>query len=198
LTAGILLAGLVPALSHLQGARPFSVYHDGADILFVPEATSSRHVATFGPWTLGSPLSEDKPQDQRLNLYVVLPGIQYRSSSYPEYDHNMVVNKLTVDKAHDWDVYWCFVLDPSLDADLRSERELLAAAQEDFHPPDLFDVEDVPAHEFLTERLHIRTLEEMRQYRRKGGSFPRLLIVPAHIALRATTESSEPSPAASR
>ena len=167
-------------------------------MLFVPEATGARHPAAFGPWTLGPPLREDKPQDQRLNLYVVLPGVQYRSASYPQYDHNMVVNKLTVDKAHDWDIYWCFALDPSLNDDFRSERDLLAAAQQDFHPPDLFDVEDVPAHDFLTEKLQIRTLAEMRQFRHKDGSLPRLLIVPAHIAVRASAESPEASPSPSR
>src|SRR5262245_6169571 len=111
--------------------KPFLVYHDGANIVFAPELTASRRMAQFGRWDLGERLStsDDEPRDQRLNLYVVLPGGQYRSAEHPEYNHTLVVNKYTVDgKPREWDIFWCLVLDPALRVDLHSERELLVAA----------------------------------------------------------------------
>jgi hypothetical protein len=167
--------------------KPYSVYHNGADILFAPEAAGSRRLASFGPWNLGERLGDDnQPLDGRLNLYVVVPGSQYRSAR-PEYDHNRVVNKYMVDgKVRDWDIFWCFVLDPSLRDDLRSERELLMAKHETFRPADLFDIRDTPAHALMAERLGIKKMNDLKRFRRKDGSLPRLLILPARLAVRAT------------
>src|SRR5947209_1373355 len=123
--------------------KPFSVYHDGDDLIFTPEAAGSRRVASVGPWNLGERLGDDKPADKRLNLYVVVPGTQYRTAGKTEYDHNLVINKYTVDgKARDWDVFWCFILDPTLRPDLRSERELLMAKHQTFRPATLFEFRD--------------------------------------------------------
>jgi hypothetical protein len=143
-------------------------------------------MASFGPWNLGERLGDDKPLDRRLNLYVVVPGSQYRSPR-PEYDHNLVVNKYMVDgKARDWDIFWCFVLDPSLRDDLRGERELLVAKHETFRPADLFDIKDVPAHALMAERFSVKSMADLKRFRRKDGSLPRLLILPARLAVRAT------------
>src|SRR5215470_9378627 len=113
--------------------RPFLVYHDGDFMLFAPEATGTHRPARLGPWNLGERLSpaDEDPRDQRLNLYVVVPGGQYHSASHPQYDHNLVINKYPVDhKPREWDIFWCLELDPSLQADLRSERDLLQAAHQ--------------------------------------------------------------------
>ena len=167
--------------------KPFIAYHDGGEIVFTPEHTGTHSIAGFGGWNLGERLSEGKPLDTRLNLYVVLPGTQYRSVAHPEYDHNRVVNKYTVDgKVREWDIFWCFVLDPTLSRDLRSEGDLLMAAHQTFHPADLFDISDIPAHQAIAEKLGISSMADLRRFRRKNQSLPRLLIVPARLAVRAT------------
>ena len=165
--------------------KPYVAYHDGADITFSPEVTGSRRLASFGPWNFGERLAEDKPQDKRLNLYVVVPGTQYHSAARPEYDHTVVINKYTVDgKAREWDIYWCFVLDSSVPVDLRSERELLTAAQQRFRPADLFDIVDIPANTAIAEKLGVSTFGDLRRFRHKDGTLPRILIVPARFAVR--------------
>jgi hypothetical protein len=185
----ILAAGFGSAASMREAVKPFSVYHDGDDLVFTPEAASTRKMASIGPWNLGAQLSDDKPADKRLNLYVVMPGAQYRTPGKPEYDHNLVINKYTVDgKARDWDVFWCLILDPSLHNDLRSERELFMAKHQTFRPATLFDFKDIPAHSIMAERLGVKSMADLRRYRVKDGSLPRLLILPARLAVRATAE----------
>lgn len=182
-------AGFAAATSLHHVVKPFSVYHDGDDLVFTPEFASTRKLASIGPWNLGERLGDDKPADKRLNLYVVVPGMQYRIPGKSEYDHNLVVNKYTVDgKPRDWDVFWCFILDPSLRPDLRSERELLIAKQQNFRPADLFDINDVPSQALMAERLGIRSMADLKRFRHKDGTLPRLLILPARLAVRATAE----------
>jgi hypothetical protein len=196
--------GIMAAAVGLTGAarqeiKPFLVYHDGAHILFTPELTGSRHLAKFGPWDLGERLSssDDQPRDKRLNLYVVLPGGQYRSPEHPEYNHTLVVNKYTVDgKPREWDIFWCLVLDPGLRVDLRSERELLVAAHQRFHTDGNFQIRQVPAYAVMAEKLSVTTAEGLERFRHKDGSLPRLLIVPAHLALRATATREPAGPPA--
>ncbi|HEY6306951.1 MAG TPA: hypothetical protein VI488_10900 [Candidatus Angelobacter sp.] len=196
--------GIMAAAVGMTGAarppvKPFVVYHDSANILFTPEVTGSRRLAKFGPWELGERLSatDDPPRDKRLNLYVVLPGGQYRSPEHPEYNHNRVVNKYLLDsKPRDWDIFWCLVLDPSLHADLRGERELLTAFRQGFRPGESFKIHDAPASAFLAEKLSLTTMDGLRRFRRKDGSLPRLLIVPAHLALRATATREPAGPPA--
>ena len=151
-------------------------------------------MASFGPWTLGQPLREEKPLDKRLNLYVVVPGRQYRSPGHAAYDHSLIVNTLTEDKPREWDIYWCFVLDPAFQGDLRSEHDLLVAAQQSFRPADLFDLEDVFGHEAMAEKIGVRSLSDLRRYRHQDGSLPRVLMAPARLALRATAMPSETKP----
>jgi hypothetical protein len=186
--------GLIAAAAALSGAsrqeaKPFYVYHNGANILFSPETTGTNRQAKFGPWNLGERLGVDKPLDKRLNLYVVLPGGQYRSPDHPQYDHNRVVNKYTVDgKPREWDIFYCLALDRSLGADLRSERDLLVAAHQSFQPPGNFSLKDVPTSAIMAEKLSVTSVEGLERFRRKDGSLPRLLIVPAHLAVRAIAE----------
>src|SRR5579864_2419267 len=167
--------------------KPFSVYHDGDDLIFTPESTGTHKLAGVGPWNLGERVTEDKLVDKRLNLYFVAPGVQYRAPGKSDYDHNLIVNKYTVDgKARDWDVFWCFILDPTLRPDLRSERELLLDKHQTFRPATLFEFKDIPSHTLLAERLSIKSMADLRHFREKDGSLPRLLIVPARLAVRAT------------
>ncbi len=172
-----------------QPVKPFVVYHDGANVLFTPQVTGTHRPASLGPWNLGERLStssDDKPQDKRLNLYVVVPGSQYHSSAH-QYDHNLVVNKYAVDgKVREWDIFWCLKLDRGLPAALRSERELLQAAHQTFRPGASFTLRDIPASAVMAEKLSVTTVEGLKRFRRKGGSLPRLLIVPARLAVRAT------------
>ncbi len=195
---GIVAGTLSFAASPRVTVKPYFVYHNGADIVFTPETAGTRKAASFGPWNLGERLGmgDDKPLDRRLNLYVVVPGSQYRSPR-TEYDHTLIVNKYMVDgKARDWDIFWCFILDPSLRDDLRSERELLVSKQETFRPADLFDIKDVPAHALMAERLGVKHMSDLKRYRRKDGSLPRMLILPARLAVRATATLREIGPPA--
>jgi hypothetical protein len=183
------VAGFGATASLREAVKPFSVYHDGDDLIFTPETASTRKLASVGPWNLGTRLGDEKPADKRLNLYVVVPGAQYRAPGKTEYDHNLVINKYTVDgKARDWDVFWCLILDPALRPDLRSERELLMAKHQTFRPATLFEFKDIPSHTIMAERLGVKSMADLKQYRLKDGSLPRLLILPARLAVRATAE----------
>ena len=194
--AGCVLLLIATAIA-LTGAtstqvKPFIAFHDGGDILFSPEQTGTHHMASFGPWNLGERLLQGKPKDTRLNLYLVVPGTQYRSANHPEYDHNRVVNKYTVDgKVRDWDIFWCFVLDPALTGELRSEGDLLMAAHQTFRPADLYDLSDIPGNALMSEKLGIRSMADLRRFRRKDSTLPRVLILPAGLAVRATAEQQE-------
>jgi hypothetical protein len=188
-TIAIFAAGFGAAASMRPLVKPFSVYHDGDDLIFTPEVSGTRKLASVGPWNLGERLGQDKLTEKRLNLYFVAPGRQYRAPGKAEYDHNLIVNKYTVDgKPRDWDVFWCFILDPALKPDLRSERELLLAKHQTFRPPVLFEFKDVPAHSLLAERLSVKSMADLKRFRRKDGTLPRLLILPARLAVRATAE----------
>jgi hypothetical protein len=188
---GVLAATVGLAAPAHQGLKPLSAYYESNSVRFVPEAASIRLSASLGPWTFGRRLRQGKPRDGRLNLYVVIPGKQYSSAGTPEYDHNLVLNTLTHEKAREWDIFWCLVLDSELDGDFRSEHDLLVAAQQTFRPADLFDIEDIPAHQVLKEKTGVDSLARLRRYRRRDGSLPRLLILPAKLAVSAsaTTES---------
>jgi hypothetical protein len=194
--------GIVAAAVGLSGAsseavKPFLAYHNGSGILFTPHATGTRRPARFGPWNLGERLeaTEEKPRDKRLNLYVIVPGSQYHSAAHPEYDHNLVVNKYTVDgKPREWDIFWCFVLDPNLPPDLRSEHDILLAAHQSFFAPEFFSIQDVPANAAMAEKLDVTEIGGLRRFRHKDGSLPRMLIIPARLAVRATAEQEDLTP----
>jgi hypothetical protein len=182
----MLAATVVWAAQNPEGAKPLSAWHENTTVQFAPDLTGTARTASLGPWTFGKRLSQDKPLDKRLNLYVVIPGKQYHSAAAPEYDHNLVVNILTRDQVKEWDIFWCLVLDPRLEDDFRSEHDLLVAAQQSFTPADLFDVEDIPSREVLQEKTGIQAFADLRHYRHKDGSLPRLLILPAHVAVSAS------------
>ena len=85
-------AGLAATAPPSAAVKPFSVYHDGDDLIFTPERAGTRKMASIGPWNLGERVGSEKPlDDKRLNLYLVVPGVQYRAPGKSEYDHNRVV-----------------------------------------------------------------------------------------------------------
>lgn len=171
-----------------QQVKPLLVYHDGSRMLFTPQATGTHRSATLGRWGLGERLHDEKLRDKRLNLYVVLPGKQYKSFLHSRYNHTLVINKYAIDgKPRDWDIFWCLVLDPKLHTDLRSEHDLLVAAQQRFRPTESFKIRRIPAHAAMADELRVTNVDDLQQFRAKDGSLPRLLIVPAHLAVRAIT-----------
>jgi hypothetical protein len=175
-----------------QQGKPLVVYHDGSPMLFTPKTTGTLRMAKFGRWDLGERLNDEKLREKRLNLYVVFPGKQYRSRLHSRYNHTLVINKYTLDgKPRGWDVFLCLVLDPSLHDDLRSEQELLVAAHERFQPGNDFKFRRIPSHAVLEDKLRVTSLHGLRHFRHRDGSLPRLLIVPAHLAVRATTTKAD-------
>ncbi|MDP9268347.1 MAG: hypothetical protein M3P27_08505 [Acidobacteriota bacterium] len=151
---------------------------------------------TLGPWRLGTRVLDTKPRDQRLNLYIVAPGTQYHLDGAEDFDHNAIINALPEPgKSREYDVYWALVLDPHLHTDFRNERDLIVAAQASFVPGDLFEFEDVPAAAFLRNFLKLGSLEDLQRYRRKNRALPRVIIVPAGLAITAAAPPAAPEPA---
>src|SRR5258707_56412 len=63
-----------------------------------------------------------------------------------------------------------------------------AAKHQTFRPATLIDFKDIPSHALMAERLSIKSMADLKPYRRRDGSLPQLLILPAHLAVRATAE----------
>jgi len=189
---GIVVATVAMTGFARQHVKPLVVYHDGSRMLFTPQGTGTHRLAKVGGWELGERLRNEKLREKRLNLYVVFPGGQYHSMLHRKYNHTLVINKYTVDgKPREWDVFWCLVLDPKLRSDLRSEHDLLEAAQQRFRPAKDFKIRRVPSHAAMAAELRVTGTNGLRRFRRKDGTLPRLLIIPAHVAVRATTTKSQ-------
>ncbi len=180
-----------PSAPVAHGEPATAAYFQGKIVHFTVETPAAGGRAeVLGPWELGARAGDRKPRDKRLNLYVVAPGQQYRSEAWAEFDHNLVINDLPVEGAAvEWDVFYAVVLDPKLRDDLRSERDLLVAAQERFVPGDLYDIEDAPGEGLLRGRLHVESLEDLAAYRNPDGSLPRLVLQQAGFAIRATASA---------
>jgi hypothetical protein len=192
MACGLLLVAIVYAAGPVDSGRIEidSAYYDGEPVPFnVVESGSRKNQLRVGPWLMGVRAADSKPSDRRRNLYVVFPGTQHRAPGWPEYDHNCVLSDLpATDETVEWDVYWAVVLDPTLQDDFRSERELVVAAQSSFFPPDLLEFNDLPSEGFLRAQMKVRTLGDLARLRRKDGTLPRLLIAPAGYAVRGSTE----------
>ena len=169
-----------------------ATYLNGGPVGFeIVQPTGKEESVGFGPWKLGAKVGESKPHDTRLNLYIVVPGDDFQSDNEASslYDHDRVINMAPKEKgAADFDVYWAIVLEPHLTKDFHGEAELLAAAQKRFVPGVLFEVRDAPGAVFLKEVLHIDSLEELKPHRRKDGSLPMVLLVPAGFAVRVSVQ----------
>lgn len=187
LCAGVLLgASPAPETRPLEG-----VYLDGQVVRL--DVADGPKPMLVGPWRIGARVMDPKPRDQRLNLYIVAPGTQYHLEASDDFDHNAIVNAVPdAGTSRQYDVYWALVLDPRLHADFKTEKQLLVAAQASFTPGDLFEFDDIPADAFLRTFLKADTLDDLRQYRRKGGALARILIVPAGFAVTASTPAAAP------
>ena len=174
-----------------------SVYLEGKPVPFVPGAADKAHkLERLGPWTLGPRPTESKPLDKRLNLYLVFPGKQYTSEA-SEYDHNVLVNAPPKREGAEieWDVFYCFVLDPHLRDDLVNERDVLLLAAQRWTPGDLFEFDDMPSTAGLRELKKADAFADLAKWRRKDGTLPRVVILPAGFAVRgALTIPAEPKP----
>ena len=163
-----------------------TAYHEGAVVTVeIERPARGQRTLDFGPWQLGIYPRNERPRDRLLNLYVVIPGKQHHADGWDDYDHNMIVNAVPEsDELVEWDVYWVLVLDPHMGQDVRSERDLLLAAQGRFTPGDLFEFDDVPSHAVLRDYLHIDSLAGLERYRYQDATLPRILVVPAGCVVR--------------
>lgn len=167
------------------------VFYSGVELKFIPESpVRRRRIVNVGPWTIGARVGDGKPSDKRLNLYIVAPGKQYQLSDYAEFNHNLVISALPKeDKQAEYDVWWALVLDPTLEADFQDEHELILAAQGRFEPSRNYDVKEAPSFAFLQRFLKIHDNADLEEYFRADKTLPRVLIVPAKFAIRASVES---------
>lgn len=210
IATGILL-GSIPgfAASKPKPARPSALELqpedvaclDGKLVRWIPVSGGPRQkLLHAGPWLIGA-RNNDKPRDGRLNVYLVAPGTQWHSDKAPQFDHNLVINALPKDpeSAAEWDVYLAVILDPTLDIDVRSERDLILNRQQSFTPPEDYTFSSIPGVAFLREFLKFQSLSDLEGFRRSDGTLPRLVLVPAKAMVRASaTEIPEPVPADSQ
>jgi hypothetical protein len=171
------------------------VYLDGNLVQWRAQSAGRKQsLLTAGPWLIGA-RNKDKPRDGRLNLYIVAPGTQRHSDEAPQFDHNLVINALPKDTAvaAEWDVYLAIVLDPSLQADLQTERELILARQQSFEPAEDFKFDDIPGSAFLKQFLKFQSIADLEGFRRSDGTLPRLVLVPVGAMVRATASPIEPT-----
>lgn len=174
-------------------------YLNGKLVRWIPTSGGPRQkLLHAGPWLIGA-RNNDKPRDGRLNVYLVAPGTQWHSEKAPQFNHNLVINALPreSESSAEWDAYLAVVLDPSLNLDVRSERELILARQQSFTPADDYAFNNIPGAAFLREFLKFQTVSDLEGFRRHDGSLPRLVLVPIKAMVRATaTEIPPPTEAA--
>jgi hypothetical protein len=160
-----------------------TAYYDGHEVALTIVASPQGFL--LGPWRYGERVASVRPSDRRPNLYIVAPGTEHRDDRWPRFDHNTIVNRLPeAEQPAEWDVYWAIALDPRLRQGLRSERDLLLAAQAEFDPGDLYELEDAPGAALL-RLAHVTTPAQLERFRRRDGKLPRLILLPAGFAVRA-------------
>lgn len=154
--------------------------------------SAGEHSFVVGPWNMG-PRVSPKPSDKRPNLYFVIPGSQHQVPGAPQFDNTEILS-YAPDDPKEFDVYWAVILDPTLKDDFTTERELIAARQARFKPGDDFTFDQVPSAPFLKALTRISSLDDLKKFRRKDGSLPRMAIITAGFAVRLTVEKPEPKP----
>jgi hypothetical protein len=173
-------------------------YLDGRLVRWIPVSGGPRQkLLHAGPWLIGA-RNNDKPRDGRLNVYLA-PGTQWHSEKAPQFDHNLVINALPKDpeSSAEWDVYLAVVLDPTLELDVRSERDLILARQQSFTPADDYAFDKIPGAAFLREFLKFQAVSDLEGFRRRDGTLPRLVLVPIKAMVRAAAaEIPEPTQSA--
>ena len=177
--------GLLAADKRQQ--RPVTTaYFDGGEIQVQPVIEPRSKTFNYGPWTLGSVVHDDKASDHRFNLYVIVPGAEHQAPAPgDEFNHSVLVNSSDDedDKTQEWDVFWVVVLDPDLNQEVRSERELLLLGQAYFLPKDLYQPEDAPGH-ILLRQLGIDSMSDLARFRRSDGALPRVILLSAGAAVK--------------
>lgn len=187
--SALLLVALA-ATAQQRRSQIDSAYFEGKLVKFqIAPVEKGQRTFMLGPWQFGARIADNKPRDKRLNLYLVAPGKQHEAEGFDHFDHNDVINAIPENgKIVEWDVFWAVVLDPKLKADLRNEHDLLEQAQRRFVPGDLFEFDDIPGREFLRAFLKTDSLARLEKHRGRDRSLPRLIIVPAGFAVRASVE----------
>ncbi len=194
-------AGAVLGSAHLAGAQSETaiksgVYHDGKLIPFTPEGGHRGRMLVVGNSVVGPLARDHKASDHRPNLYIVSPGTQHESETAEQtLSYNLVISTLPrTSGATGFDTYWALVLDPSLEGNFTSERELLLAAQDAFLPGDLFELEDIPSAAMLRRYLHVESLAGLERFRRPDGTLPRVIILPSGYVVRASAVDPDAPP----
>jgi len=173
-----------------------TAYFSDAEIQVQPAVESGAKAFTYGPWTLGSIVHDDHASDHRYNLYVIVPGSQHQSPApFDEFNNSVLLNSAedAPDRLPEWDVFWGVVLDPDLNQEIRSERELLLFGQAYFLPRDLYAVEDAPGHNLLRQ-LGIASLNDLARFRRADGALPRVVLLSAGMAVKLKVTPPPPTP----
>lgn len=163
-----------------------TAYVSGQEVHVQPVLEPRSRTFNYGPWTLGSVVHDDKASDHRFNLYVISPGTQDQAPPpADEFNHAVLINSAEDegDKVTEWDVFWVVVLDPDLNQEIRSERELLLAGQAYFLPGDLYEPEDAPGHNLLRQ-LGLDSVSDLARFRRRDGALPRVVLLSAGTAVK--------------
>jgi len=171
-----------------------SAYEDGRVVQFTPVIARHGKTLVVGDLRLGRALADPTPNDHRPNVYVVCPGTRTEDGK-PGEDFSLILSTLPRTEAPiEWDVYWVVVLDPAMPVKLTGEGDLLMAAQKAFTPDRDFDFANIPGAALLRKQMHIESRKGLGPYEIAGGDLPRLIIVPAHVAIRASAVAPATSP----
>jgi hypothetical protein len=183
----------VTALAAASDRRPLrtghpikNAFYANQELQVEPVAEPSARSFNYGPWVIGSLVPDDKASDRRFNLYIIVPGAQHQSPAPgDEFNHSVLINSNDPpgDRPTEWDVFWVVVLDPSLNREIKEERELLLLGQSYFLPGDLYDVEDAPGRDLLRQ-LSMPSLDDLARFRRSDGALPRVVLLSAGAAVR--------------
>lgn len=193
--AGVAATALAGPAQDPEGPREIQrAWYRGELVKFNLESPrEGREGFRLGPFHFGRRVANPKPSDRRLNLYLVAPGTQHGEGGENRLAHDHIISDLPPDgRVREWDVYWAVVLDSNMQQELHSEDDLLLAARHPFVPSDLFDLEDVPGEAVLCQFLKVDSIRGLLAYRRRDGTLPSVLIVPAGFAVRASAEPVEP------
>ncbi len=197
----LVCAGLVATAGYAAQAQKAAVltgsepaYESGKIVRFTPVTSRFGKNLVVGDLRLGRVLADQRPNDRRPNVYVVCPAANSAADT-PAAEYNLVLSTLPITAAPiAWDVYWVVVLDPAMPVNITSESDLLMAEQKSFSPASDFQFADIPGVALLRKYLHINSLEGLSPFALASGDLPKLIMVPAHIAIRASAVDPDAPP----
>lgn len=190
-------ATAIPAAAQRAETQPQlvdSVRYNGETLTFRVERAKRSKEFVFAGWNFGAKLVTERARDKHGNLYIVVPGTDYAAQGHEAFTHNRLISYVPErERTTTWDVYWVVVLDPTLEGDFRSERELIVGLQDTFDPTGI-DFDELRSAPVLRQHLRIASFEALESLRTKDGLLPRVLIVSAGFSVRArVVESAPPS-----